>query len=187
LRYVEKEKKTIEQKKRKIATAKELKANIPKLEKHYFKLKKHIRKEEAKLMADTKLARPIKKRLATRETQLRKRELGLQKGVELLGERERELTDLRSMKEDAFEDYLKAELRVAKKIVPIKHVPFPEIHTKLDQARKGIISGDINTAIRRIAEAEVLMNKFKLNKEEKKQFDYDLRYIKASIKLAELG
>ena len=150
-------------------------------------LKKQIRKEGARLVEDVRITRPIKKRLAIKETQLRKRELGLQKGVEILEERERELSDLRSMKEDAFEDYLKAELRAAEKIAPVKHIPFPEIHKKLDQARKGIVSGDIDASIRRIAEAEVLMNKFKLNKEEKKQFDYDLRYIKASIKLAELG
>ena len=166
---------------------KELKESLPALEKRYFKLQKGIRSEEARLIEDVRETRPIRKRLAAKEREIRARERGLMKGVEIIEEREKELEGMRAMKEDAFEDYLRAELKTVGRITPPKREKYPEIRTKLDQARKGILSGDIDTAIRRVAEAEVLMNKFKLSAEEKKPYSYDLRYIKASIKLAELG
>ena len=58
--------------------------------------------------------------------------------------------------------------------------------TKIDKARDSIVAGNINMAIRLVSEIEVLMDKNKLTKEQRRPFDYDLRSIKTSIKLATL-
>ena len=101
------------------------------------------------------------------------------KGVE-------EVESLRERKERAFTEYLREEVELAKQPVPSKKELHPGIHSMIDEAREKLMQGNVDESILLVAEAENMVDKLK-SSAERRLFMYDIRDLKASIKLASLA
>ena len=69
---------------------------------------------------------------------------------------------------------------------PGKDVAHPGIHSMIDDARERLMHGNIDDAVRLVAELEVAIEKVK-DISERRTFEYDIRDLKTSIKLATLA
>ncbi|MGH9802214.1 MAG: hypothetical protein ACRD82_17770, partial [Blastocatellia bacterium] len=184
MNFIETEKRRIEQDKDMIYRARELKKMLPKLEHRYEELQRVIKKLEARAMDVG--ARPSASRMfKERESELAMREKGVELEVRKLMEQEHEVEGLESRKERAFSEYLREEVERVKQGRPGREIMNPEIHAMLDDAREKVMQGSLNEAVRLVAQAEYLADKVN-NQGEKRMLMYDIRDLKASIKLATL-
>ena len=109
------------------------------------------------------------------------RDKGIDKESARLVEMDHEVRALEGRQEQAFTDYLRSELKNGK--VAVKKGP-EGIQLLIDDARVKLEQGDTGSAIRLASEAELLIERLK--DIEKQTFEYDLRDLKTSIKLAML-
>jgi chromosome segregation ATPase len=184
MKYLETEKRKLESEKDAVYRARELKRLLPKMEKRYEELRRGIRRYEAKTIG--KAVEPSRSRLLEeRESMIAEREKGVELEVRKLMEREHEVEALESRKERAFSEYLREEVERARMGKPGREIMNPEIHGMIDDAREKVMQGKLDEAVRLVAEAEYLVDKI-ANPNQKRAFIYDLRDLKASIKLASL-
>jgi len=155
---------------------------LPQLEKRYNQLTSQLHKVEAHLIDKT--IQPSKARLVKElETDLKEKEKGLERGYSRLLVRENEVRELENRREKAFESYLRTEVRSEESPKELTH---PEIHSLIDDAREKLMRGDIDTAVRMVAEVELLVERVD-NAELRRMLMYDIKDLKASIKLASLS
>ncbi len=182
--FVEKGKKTIETEQDKIYRSRNLKKVLPVLEHRYQELKKLVSKAEARLVGG--FVEPSRlESFKKREKELSVREKGVEFELGRLMEQENSVEQLEQRKEKAFSEYLHEEVERAKQGVAGREVVNPEIHSMLDDAREKLMQGDVDEAILLVSESEVLVDRLQ-NQEQKRMFSYDLKDLKASIKLAML-
>jgi hypothetical protein len=80
---------------------------------------------------------------------------------------------------------LREEVERVKQGKPGREIANPEVHAMLDDAREKVMQGSLDHAVRLVAQAEYLVDKMN-NPNEKRMLMYDIRDLKASIKLATL-
>lgn len=117
------------------------------------------------------------------ESELKEKQKGLERGYSRLLARENEVQDLEERREKAFESYLRKEVHSESSPRELTH---PEIHSMIDEAREKLMRGDVDTAVRMVAEAEVLVERVE-SAELRRMLMYDIKDLKASIKLASLS
>ncbi len=184
MKYVEIEKRKLEDEKDKVYRARELKKILPSLEKRYEQLKKTSGRLEARSIEIGTTPKPSRL-LKEREHLVSEKEAGVQMEMRKLMDREREVEDLESRKERAFSEYLREEVERARMGKPGREIVNPEIHGMIDDAREKVMQGKLDEAVRLVAEAEYLVDRVP-NANEKRLLSYDIRDLKASIKLATL-
>ncbi len=184
MKYVEAEKRKLDQERDKVYRARELKKILPQLEHRYEALRKATGKVEAHAI-DVGTRPPASRLLKERESLISEKEAGIHIEMRKLMAREREVEDLESRKERAFSEYLREEVERAKMGKPGREIMNPEIHVMIDDAREKVMQGKLDDAIRLVAEAEYLIDKVQ-NMNDKRMLMYDIRDLKASIKLATL-
>ena len=184
MKYLEIEKRKVEQAKDVVFRSREFKRILPQMEQRYNELQKAVRKLEARAIGlGTK---PSESRLfKAREKDLDLKEKGVEMGVRKLIERESEVEALEQRKERAFSEYLREEVERAQVGKPGRELVNPEIHAMLDDAREKVMQGDLDAAIRLVSQVEYLIDRLQ-NPEQKRLLMYDIRDLKASIKLASL-
>ncbi len=184
MKYIEVEKRKLEDEKDKVYRARELKRILPSLERRYEELRKTSARVEARSIEIG--TRPKASRLLKEREQLvSEKEEGVHMEMRKLMDREREVEDLESRKERAFSEYLREEVERARMGKPGREIVNPEIHGMIDDAREKVMQGKLDEAVRLVAEAEYLIDKVP-NVNEKRLLMYDVRDLKASIKLATL-
>jgi chromosome segregation ATPase len=184
MKYIEAEKRKVEHEKDAAYRARELRKVLPKMEHRYEELRRAIAKLEARAMETG--ARPAMSRvLREREKELEMKEKGIHVEVGRLMEREREVEELEARKEKAFSTYLREEVERVQQGKPGREIVNPEIHAMIDDAREKVMQGRLDDAVRLVAEAEYLAEKVQ-NSEQRRMLMYDIRDLKASIKLASL-
>jgi len=141
-----------------------------------------ILKEAHVLLRDQPL---LSKQLKAREKELTMRETGMEIGVRRLLDREEEVQALEQRREKAFESYLREEVERVKEGKPAKQIVHPEIHSMIDETREKVMQGNLDDAVRMVVEVEYLIEKLK-SADQRRLFMYDIRDLKASIKLASL-
>ena len=161
-----------------------MKKALPSMEKRFRTLTKQLKSLEPKLIEDT--IRAERRDLRRKERQLKIREHGIESEVSRLREMEHEVEDLEARKSKAFEDYLRGEVMFEKSGGVRVERSHKNIMAMIDEARNLLAQNDIDHAARLTAEIELLVEGLK-NKEERRLFEYDIRDLKTSIKLAELG
>jgi len=184
MKFIEAERKTLEQEKDKVYRSRELKKILPAMERRYEELRKGIGKMEARAI-DVGTRPPASRLLKEREKVIEEREEGIHVEMRKLMEREHEVEDLESRKERAFSEYLREEVERARMGKPGREIMNPEIHAMIDDARERVMQGKLDEAVRLVAETEYLIDKVQ-NQNEKRVLMYDIRDLKASIKLATL-
>ncbi len=183
-KFIEVEKRKIEDARDVVFRGREFKRMIPKMEKRYNELNRSVRMLEAHAMEEG--TRPsVSRVLKEREKDVAMKEKGIEFGVRRLVEREHEVEELEARKEKAFSEYLREEVERAQMGKPGKELANPDIHAMLDDAREKIMRGDLDAAIRTVSQAELLIERLN-NQDHKRTLMYDVRDLKASIKLASL-
>jgi hypothetical protein len=134
---------------------------------------------------ETAIKPSVSRLLKERERSIAEKEEGIHLEMKKLMEREHEVEELESRKERAFSEYLREEVERAKMGKPGREIMNPEIHAMIDDARERVMQGKLDEAVRLVAEAEYLIDKVP-NANEKRLLMYDIRDLKASIKLATL-
>lgn len=185
LKYVGDEKKKIEAEKDKIYRARKMKQMLPKMEKRYTELRKIIGKLEARAIHTG--TRPSASRLLKEhEKELALKERGIELETRKLMDRENEVDALEQRKEKAFNEYLREEVERVKQGRPGREIMHPEIHAMIDDTRERVMQGKIDEAVRSLAQVEILVSRLN-SQDQKRLFGYDIRDLKASIKLATLA
>jgi chromosome segregation ATPase len=184
MKFIDVEKKKLEQDRDIVYRSKELKKMLPTMEKRYEELQRSIKKLEARAM-DVGTRPSASKLFKEREKLLGEREQGIHLETRRLMENEREVEALESRKERAFSEYLREEVERVKQGKPGREIVNPEVHAMLDDAREKVMQGSLDNAVRLVAEAEYLVDKMQ-NASEKRMLMYDIKDLKASIKLATL-
>jgi hypothetical protein len=180
--FLEQEKLKLEKMKDEVYRSKKLRQVLPQLEKRYNQLTSQLHKAEARLIDAT--IKPSKARMVKElERELEDKQKGLEKGFSRLLVRENEVRDLEERREKAFENYLRKEAKTEESPKQLVH---PEIHSMIDEAREKLMRGDIDTAVRMVAEAELLVERVE-SAELRRMLMYDIKDLKASIKLASLS
>ncbi len=182
--FIESEKRKVEQEKDKVYRSRELKKMLPQMERRYEELRRNISKAEARLIGES--IKPSKiNAFRQRERELSVKEKGIELEVGRLVEQEREVEQLEQRKDRAFSEYLREEVERVTQGRPGREIVHPEIHAMIDDAREKVMQGNVDGAIRLIAEAELLVDKVH-NPSQKRLLLYDVRDVKTSIKLATL-
>jgi hypothetical protein len=184
LHYVADEKRKLEREKDMVERARALKAALPHLEKRFNELTSTIKRLEARAIGQgvTPTARKV---LAEKEKELRMRERGVELEMRRMLEREQEASAFEQRKVKAFESYLREEVEREQQGRPLRELRYPEIHAMIDDAKQKVMQGSIQDASRMIAEIELLVEKVR-DPSERRVFEYDIRDLKTSIKLATL-
>ena len=184
MKFIEDEKRRIEREKDEIYRARELKKLLPKLQQRYEELRKSIGQAQARFISERVQPSALQS-FREREKELSVREKGVDLEVRRLLEHEREVEQLEERKERAFSEYLREEVERVQQGKPGKEVMNPEIHAMIDDARERLMRGQLDEAVRLVAEAEYLVDKLQ-DASQKRLFYYDIRDLKTSIKLASL-
>jgi len=184
MKFIETEKRRVEQEKDVVYRSRELKKILPKMEKRYEELQHTVRRMETRAMEVG--TRPSASRLfRERESVLALKEKGIELETRKLMEREHEAENLESRKERAFSEYLREEVERVQLGKPGRELVNPEIHAMIDDAREKVMQGSLDEAVRLVAQAEYLVDKVQ-NPNQKRILMYDIKDLKASIKLATL-
>ena len=184
MEHVEAEKRKIEQEKDKIYRSKQLKKNLPQMERKYELLRKTMEKLRARVMEEG--TQPSKtKLLKEREKDIALRTKGIETEIKKLMEREHEVEALEKRKDRAFSEYLREEVERVQMGKPGRELANPEIHAMIDDSRENVMRGNMDDAVRLIAEAEVLVERL-ADQNQRRVLMYDIRDVQASIKLASL-
>ncbi len=184
MKFIEDEKKVIDKAKDELYRARELKRLLPQMEHRYTELRKNIAKTEARLIGE-KVEPSASRIFKERVKDLSVREKGVELEVRRLIENEREVEQLEQRKEKAFSEYLREEVERVEHGKPGREIMNPQIHGMIDDAREKVMKGDLDEAVRLVAEAEYLVDKLQ-DASQKRLFYYDIRDLKTSIKLASL-
>jgi len=171
-----------------INRVKELSTDLPGLEAEYTKYADLLGKAKAKLMASGIKIQSHPRRLAEREDKIRNAEATLAVKSKLLASHEEEIKHEEEMlhKEEGelysrmLSREVSAEIGTAE-LIP----PHSDVYDVIQKANSALQQGNLDTATRFVAEAEVMSEKLAVD--EKRLLSYDIKELKANIKLAALG
>ena len=190
LKLVETEKRKLEHDRDQIYRSRELKKVLPALEKKYGLLQKGVTKLQL-TSVEKAMSLSKRKHMTEREHELEEHERRINIEERKLHARKQEVEDLEEHEQVAFHNYLSAQKipeqqseRIAQ-TPRLSREPSSNIHSLIDEARENVEHGNIDDASRIISEAETLVEKVS-DPEQRRQLRYDVRDVKASIKLATL-
>lgn len=183
-RIVSKAMKYINKEKGKLEEAKELRKQLPVMKSLQRKLERFIDTGKREAIETARKMSGLR-RLEDLEKELKHREKTLQKDISTFSGREMLAERIERKESQAFREYVHEELEKSKGEISKGESKHPEIHSLKDQVHRRLESGDVEGAVSLIAQLELLVNKIK-DPEEKKMVMYDIKELKANIKLSML-
>jgi hypothetical protein len=187
-----------EKKATKIANVKALKENLPALEKRYLKLNNMAKAAEARLLGSSADQLSKRERLKDMESQIKGRELMIEKEKKALSEQEEEMmrreaeiklqeSGWKKRETEAYADFLRRNLQEEPiaGVAKAREEKYPQIYQMIGDIRRKIDTRDITGARRAISNLQSACDEM-VSLEDKRMINYDISELKTSIKLASL-
>ena len=183
LKFIETEKKKLEHERDQAFRARVLRKALPAMERKYELLQNEINKLQLNAVEKV-MTLSKRKQMVAQEHDLDEKEHLVHLETKRLMARQREVEELEERKDVSFYRYLRDETTREKQ--GTMRESHADIRSMINEARENVEHGNIDDAVRIISEAEYLVDKVN-DPEKKRLLHYDVRDVKASIKLATLS